>query len=80
MAALLCEECGYEIGGLAREGACPECGGPIENSLPERRHGSPWQQRRSLWALVRTNVGVLGGPGRCSGLCGWMCGAGCRWP
>jgi hypothetical protein len=62
MAALLCEACGYEIGGLPRHGACPECGGAIAGSLPERRRGSAWQQRRSLWALVRTNVGVLRRP------------------
>jgi hypothetical protein len=34
---LLCERCGYVIEGLPKEGACPECGTPIAESLPERR-------------------------------------------
>lgn len=34
---LLCERCGYIIEGLPETGACPECGRPIAESLPERR-------------------------------------------
>ncbi len=34
---LLCERCGYVVDGLPPEGACPECGKPIVESLPERR-------------------------------------------
>jgi hypothetical protein len=34
---LLCERCGYVIEGLPTDGACPECGKPIAESLPERR-------------------------------------------
>jgi hypothetical protein len=34
---LLCELCGYVVEGLPAEGACPECGKPIVESLPERR-------------------------------------------
>lgn len=40
---LLCERCGYVIEGLPGDGACPECGKPIAESLPEARAGSPWQ-------------------------------------
>lgn len=57
---LLCGRCGYVIEGLPGDGACPECGKPISESLPEARVGSPWQQgaRQSSWvrtasALVR---------------------------
>jgi hypothetical protein len=51
---LLCERCGYVVEGLPAEGACPECGKPIEESLPERRVGTPWQQSRSGANLART--------------------------
>lgn len=51
---LLCERCGYVIEGLPTEGACPECGKPIAESLPERRVGTPWQQSRSVGNLART--------------------------
>lgn len=51
---LLCERCGYVIEGLATDGACPECGKPISESLPERRVGTPWQQRPSFVNLLRT--------------------------
>lgn len=51
---LLCERCGYVIEGLPSDGACPECGKPISESLPERRVGTPWQQWPSLPNLLRT--------------------------
>lgn len=38
---LLCERCGYVVEGLPAEGACPECGKPIVESLPERRKALP---------------------------------------
>lgn len=41
---ILCERCGYEVGGLPDSGACPECARPIAESLPERRAGSAWQR------------------------------------
>ena len=53
--ALLCESCGYEIGGLRKSGACPECGRPIARSVPDARRGSPWQRRSSLFTLAETN-------------------------
>jgi predicted RNA-binding Zn-ribbon protein involved in translation (DUF1610 family) len=61
--ALLCESCGYEIAGLPRSGACPECGRPIARSLPEARRGSAWQRRSSLSSLAETNWAVLRRPG-----------------
>jgi predicted RNA-binding Zn-ribbon protein involved in translation (DUF1610 family) len=51
---LLCENCGYVIEGLDTNGNCPECGKPIQESLPERRQGTPWQQNPSIGSLVRT--------------------------
>jgi hypothetical protein len=59
VAALLCEACGYEIGGLEARGACPECGRAIAESLPSYRHGSPWQRRPGLWSLAATDYLVL---------------------
>lgn len=50
---LLCERCGYVVEGLPAESACPECGKPIVESLPERRVGTPWQQARSVINLAR---------------------------
>lgn len=51
---LLCERCGYVVEGLATEGACPECGKPIAESLPERRAGTAWQREPSAANLLRT--------------------------
>jgi predicted RNA-binding Zn-ribbon protein involved in translation (DUF1610 family) len=51
---LLCEKCGYVIEGLETDGNCPECGKPIVESLPERRVGTPWQQKPGVGSLVRT--------------------------
>lgn len=49
---LLCERCGYVVEGLDPAGACPECGKPIAESLPERRVGTPWQQHPSPVTLL----------------------------
>lgn len=34
---LLCERCGYVLSGLPEQGACPECGKAIAESLPSAR-------------------------------------------
>lgn len=52
--SLLCESCGYALGGLDTGGTCPECGRSIEQSLPDRRPGSPWQQRQGVVGWLRT--------------------------
>lgn len=51
---LLCERCGYVVEGLATDGACPECGKPIAESLPERRAGTAWQRDPRAANLLRT--------------------------
>lgn len=65
---LLCERCGYVIEGLDAEGACPECGKPIAESLPERRTGTLWQRDegnslrllgRSWWRTLRSPLKTL---------------------
>lgn len=48
---LLCERCGYVIEGLPHQGACPECGKPIAESLPERRTGTAWQRQPRIARL-----------------------------
>jgi predicted RNA-binding Zn-ribbon protein involved in translation (DUF1610 family) len=51
---LLCERCGYIIEDLDHSLPCPECGKPINESLPERRVGTPWQQKPGLKSLLQT--------------------------
>ncbi len=51
---LLCEKCGYVVEGLDQAGVCPECGKPIEESLPQRRVGTPWQQQPGFKSLIKT--------------------------
>lgn len=61
-AAILCEACGYPLGGLSPEMNCPECGRCVAASLPSARPGSPWQMRPGLFAWVRTGWGLLRRP------------------
>lgn len=62
---LLCERCGYVVEGLPTEGACPECGKPIAESLPERRMGTVWQRNKpGLWTLARSWYACLVHPAR----------------
>lgn len=58
---LLCESCGYEIGGLPDVSRCPECARPLTDSYPAHRTGSPWQQRRSTLSLIATNYRAIRG-------------------
>ncbi|MFI4882724.1 MAG: hypothetical protein ACIAQU_09085 [Phycisphaerales bacterium JB064] len=51
---LLCERCGYVIEGLAEDSVCPECAKPVAESMPGRRPGTPWQQRRGLRPMLHT--------------------------
>lgn len=64
---LLCERCGYVVEGLDQRGKCPECGTPIDESVPAiARPGSPWQLKPDLatvittmWAMARRPVSTL---------------------
>ncbi len=54
----LCEQCGYRISGLPVSGRCPECGEPVQPSLPgARRHPTPFHHHefrpRGLIDLVK---------------------------
>lgn len=57
---ILCESCGYDATSLETllptnpNTPCPECGLRVQDSLPERRIGSPWQVRRSISSLYDT--------------------------
>ena len=51
---ILCESCGYRIGGLPITGACPECGELISRSLPDSRIGLPSQNKGGWWATSFT--------------------------
>lgn len=61
---LLCERCGYVVEGLPTDGACPECGKAIAESLPERRASTPWQREPSVPNLLGTWVLALAAPRR----------------
>jgi len=58
----LCERCGYDLAGLTAEPACPECGKPVAESLPEHRKGTPWQRGPGLRSWLATARLVLGHP------------------
>lgn len=63
-ADLLCESCGYALEGTPKAAACPECGRPVAESLPDRREGTPWQQKPGIRAWAETAWGTLRHPAR----------------
>ncbi|HVU62934.1 MAG TPA: hypothetical protein VHC70_03090 [Phycisphaerales bacterium] len=47
---VLCARCGYELRGLSAASRCPECGGPIRNSLhAEMLEYAPPEYVKKLW-------------------------------
>jgi len=61
--ALLCEACGYPIGGVPAEGSCPECGEAVALSLPDRRDGPAWERSMSVTGWLATGWSVVRRPG-----------------
>lgn len=61
---LLCEGCGYVLEGSRSVPACPECGLAVADSMPERRKGTPWQQRPSVGNWLCTSWMTLRHPAR----------------
>lgn len=60
---LLCERCGYDLSaGEDHATVCPECGEPVENSLPARRFGTAWQRRQGVVPLIVTTFRTLRTP------------------
>ena len=43
-----CEKCGYGLTGLRTTDACPECGRPVAESMPDRRVPSPFAAATGL--------------------------------
>lgn len=60
---LLCERCGYDLSAAEEQAqVCPECGEPIESSLPTRRFGSVWQRRPGILPFIVTTFRTLRRP------------------
>jgi hypothetical protein len=64
--ALLCEKCGYIVSGIPMDSLCPECGEPINESLPQNRQLSLWESARSgsFGSFWRTTWQLIFTPGR----------------
>ncbi len=60
--ALLCETCGYPLGGLPIPGDCPECGQTITDSDPAVRTGPLWASRPGPGAWIDVIVDLLRRP------------------
>ncbi|MEM0913644.1 MAG: hypothetical protein AAGK09_03445 [Planctomycetota bacterium] len=61
---LLCESCGYPLGGLADASMCPECGDPVAESNPARRGGPAWERDPSVLGWCFTVAAMLRRPGQ----------------
>lgn len=51
---LRCEQCRYDLTGLKITDNCPECGTPVEASLPNDILGTPYQQRPCWRSWIKT--------------------------
>lgn len=55
----LCEKCGYVLTGLTAGDRCPECGGPVAESMPQRRRPMPFLTARGLRDCLGAYLGSL---------------------
>lgn len=56
-----CEKCGYRLTGLARQDRCPECGLPVQESLPGSRRPTAFAAATGwfpVYAYLRTFMAV----------------------
>lgn len=62
-AGVLCARCGYDLCGLRANQRCPECGGPIANSLRAEllAYAAPEFVRRLYWGARLAQVSAIGG-------------------
>ena len=61
-----CEDCGYDLSHIPRDGLCPECGLHVDESLTpnRRRPGAAWERGRSPGSWLATSFAVLFRPAR----------------
>ena len=58
---LCCSQCGYNLRGLPDEGACPECGRTLQETITYYRqlHGPAWLRRQSVAMLWLTALPIM---------------------